>query len=96
MRDVEFFDADVVIFTGQRTGDTPPISTISAKIRAAAWLPTLVGSGVTLDNVGDILAIVDGVIVASALKVGGVWWNPVDQARVAAFMDKARAIRGDA
>ena len=41
----------------------------------------LVGSGVTPDNVGDILAVVDGVIVASALKVDGRWWNAVDPER---------------
>ena len=33
---------------------------------------------------------VDAVIVASSLKVGGVWWNPVDEARVRAFMQAAR------
>jgi predicted TIM-barrel enzyme len=60
------------------------------KIRAAGSLPTLVGSGVDSDNVGDILAIVDGVIVASALKVDGRWWNPVDRERAKLFVERAR------
>lgn len=53
-------------------------------------MPLLVGSGRTERNVAEILPIVDGVIVASSLKVGGVWWNPVDEAKVRAFMQAAR------
>ena len=89
VRDVEFFNADVVIFTGQRTGHAADLDYLR-KIRAAASLPTLVGSGVDSDNVGDILAIVDGVIVASALKVDGRWWNPVDRERAKLFVERAR------
>ena len=89
VRDVEFFNADVVIATGQRTGHAADLDYIRT-IRAAASLPTLVGSGVDPDNVGDILAIVDGVIVASALKVDGRWWNPVDAERARQFVERAR------
>ena len=95
VRDVEFFDADAIICTGQRTGDTAALEEIR-EMRAATSLPLLVGSGVTLDNISALLPLLDGVIVASALKQGGVWWNRVEEARVAAFVDKARAIRGDA
>ena len=91
-RDVEFFDADAVIATGQRTGDAATTDEIHA-IRSGSSLPLLVGSGVTIDNVEAILPLVDGVIVASALKRGGVWWNEVDKDRVAAFMRKAHEIR---
>ena len=89
VRDVEFFNADVVIATGQRTGHAADLEYLGA-IRAATSLPTLVGSGATPDNVGSILTVVDGVIVASALKVDGVWWNPVDPARAKAFVRRAR------
>lgn len=92
VRDVEFFDADAVICTGQRTGDAAPVEEIKT-MRAATSLPLLVGSGATLDNIAELLPLLDGVIVASALKQDGVWWNPVDQARVEAFMNKVRAIR---
>jgi len=71
-RDVEFFDADVVIATGQRTGDSATRDEIEA-IKGATDLPVVVGSGVTLDNVGWIVSICDGVIVASSLKRDGVW-----------------------
>lgn len=91
-RDVEFFDADVAIATGQRTGDSASMDELRA-IAAGTTLPTAVGSGVTPDNVGEILTVADAVIVASFLKRDGVWWNPVDPDRLAAFMDVARRAR---
>jgi uncharacterized protein len=84
VKDLVFFDADAVIATGQRTGHAADLSYIRM-IKEASGLPTLVGSGVTPENVGDILSIVDGVIVASSLKHDGVWWNAVDPTRVRRF-----------
>ncbi|MGO9757732.1 MAG: BtpA/SgcQ family protein [Roseiarcus sp.] len=92
VRDTEFFSADAVIATGQRTGHAADLD-YNRSICAATTLPTLVGSGVTPDNVADILAIVDGVIVASSLKVDGVWWNPVDPARAKAFVERVGRAR---
>jgi len=92
VRDVAFFHADAVIATGSRTGDAASASEIGT-IRAATHLPVLVGSGVTPANVAEILAKVDGVIVASWLKEGGVWWNPVAPARVRAFMEAVGRVR---
>lgn len=89
-RDLDFFEADAVIATGQRTGDSATLSEID-EIRAATALPLLVGSGVTPDNVCQILGRTQGVIVASTLKVDGVWWNPVELARVKHFMAVAQA-----
>jgi membrane complex biogenesis BtpA family protein len=92
-RDAEFFDADAVIATGQRTGDTATLDEVGA-VREATALPLLVGSGVNASNVGDLLGTADGVIVASSLKAGGVWWNPVDPTRVRPFMDAFDAAAG--
>lgn len=92
-RDVEFFDADVAIGTGQRTGDAASLDELRA-IAEGTSLPLAVGSGVTPDNVGDLFTVVDAVIVASWLKRDGVWWNPVDPDRMAVFMravERARA-----
>ena len=91
-RDVEFFDADAAIATGQRTGDSATMEELRA-IAAGTALPVLVGSGVTPDNVAEIFTVADAVIVASYLKHDGVWWNPVDPARLATFMAAARAGR---
>jgi uncharacterized protein len=90
VRDVEFFDADAIIATGQRTGDAASLDYLQ-QMRAATHLPLLVGSGCTRDNVSAILSVVDAVIVASSLKEGGVWWNPVDEAKVRDFMAAARS-----
>jgi membrane complex biogenesis BtpA family protein len=92
-RDLEFFDADAVIVTGQRTGDGADLDELAA-VREATRLPLLVGSGVTPESVGSVLEIADGVIVASALKEDGVWWNPVDEARVRGFMQAVDRARG--
>lgn len=93
-RDVEFFDADAAIATGQRTGDSAQVGELQA-IRDATELPLLVGSGVTKDNVGEILSIADGVIIASSLKEEGVWWTPVSEASVKTFMTAVRRLRGE-
>jgi uncharacterized protein len=90
VRDVEFFDADAIIATGQRTGDAASVDYLR-QMRAATRLPLLVGSGCAEDNVAQILAVADAVIVASSLKTGGVWWNPVEKGKVERFMRAARA-----
>ncbi len=92
-RDAEFFDADVAIATGQRTGDAASLYELRT-IAEGTSLPVLVGSGCNPDNVGDILANGDGVIVASYLKRDGVWWNAVDPERVAVFMEAVGRARG--
>lgn len=91
-RDLEWSLADVVIATGQRTGDAASENEINA-IRSATSLPLLVGSGVTPTNLAEVLSRADGVIVASALKVDGQWWNPVDRERTRSFGMLAAALR---
>jgi hypothetical protein len=90
--DVEFFDADVAIATGNRTGDAVPDTEIES-IRSGTHLPTIAGSGITLENADRLLPKLDGAIVGSSLKRGGVWWNEVQREKVAALMDRVAAIR---
>ena len=91
-RDLEWSGADVVIATGQRTGDAAAPEEIEA-VKAATVLPVLVGSGVTPENAAQILATAHGCIIASALKVDGAWWNPVDPERCQAFMAGIAGLR---
>ncbi|MCB5200485.1 BtpA/SgcQ family protein [Loktanella sp. TSTF-M6] len=93
-RDLAFFDVDAVIATGQRTGNSATMEEI-AEVADATDLPVLVGSGVTEGNISDILSIASAVIVASSLKEGGVWWNPVEAARVRSFVAAAAPALGD-
>lgn len=93
-RDLAFFDADCVIATGNRTGDAADTEEIRT-IGGATHLPVLVGSGVNEANILEILNLTSGVIVASSLKEGGVWWNPVDPSRVTSFVRRAEdGLRG--
>lgn len=91
-RDVEFYEADVAIATGNRTGDSVPDEEI-ASIRSGTRLPLLAGSGVTVENVQRILALTEGAIIGSSLKRDGVWWNEVSLERVQALVEEARKTR---
>jgi membrane complex biogenesis BtpA family protein len=94
-RDVEAFDADVLIATGQRTGDPTRIEEVEM-IQHAASSPVIVGSGLSAVNAYKLLRVADGAIVGSAMKVDGQWSNPVDRARVGEIMrevNRARSAR---
>jgi membrane complex biogenesis BtpA family protein len=86
--DAEFFDADVLIATGSRTGDAAALDEV-AGIKDNTGLPVLIGSGVTADNIGELLPACDGVIVASSVKDNGRWWGRVDQAKVRRLTEAA-------
>jgi hypothetical protein len=90
--DVEFFDADVAIATGQRTGDATPVSEINV-VRSGTTLPVIIGSGLNAENAGELMRAADGAIVGSSLKKDGVWWNEVDVARVRALVEEVDKIR---
>ncbi len=63
------------------------------EIGRATRLAVLVGSGVTLSNVGAILERAAGVIIGSSLKVDGTWWSAVDRQKVARFMQDVAVLR---
>lgn len=91
-RDTEFYDADVAIATGNRTGDTIPLNEIQG-IRSGTSLPVIGGSGITPDNASLLLPHLDGAIVGSSLKKGGHWAGPVDQAKVEKLVALSRDLR---
>lgn len=93
-RDVEAFGADALIATGSRTGDSTRVREV-VEIKEGTGKPVLVGSGMTRDNARELLQVADGAIVGSALKHGGVWWNPVDETRVAKLMQEVERVRQD-
>ena len=91
-RDVEFYDADVAIATGNRTGDSVPPSEIDA-VRSGTGLSIIAGSGLTSENAKTVLAALDGAIVGSSLKREGVWWNEVEVSRVQALVNEVQQLR---
>ncbi|WP_328331513.1 MULTISPECIES: BtpA/SgcQ family protein [unclassified Streptomyces] len=82
--DAEFFDADVLIATGGRTGDEAAESEVRG-IMDATRLPVIIGSGMNEDNAERLLSLCHGAIVASSLKENGRWWGRVDRTKVRAF-----------
>lgn len=91
-RDNIFFDADVLIATGNRTGDATRIEELRG-ICESTDLPVIVGSGLTPENADEILKFASGAIVGSYLKEDGVWWNPVSVERTKRLMDVVNKYR---
>lgn len=91
-RDNIFFDADILIATGNRTGDETSLDELIG-ICKTTDLPVIVGSGITADNAEKILTHASGAVVGSWLKEDGVWWNPVDIDRVKRLMDIVNKLR---
>ena len=71
----DFCGADGVIITGASTGLPPTPDRLSAEVQPI--LPTLIGSGVTPENVVAFVGLAQGVIVGSYLKTGGHWRGDV-------------------
>ncbi len=91
-RDVEFFDADIAIATGNRTGDATPVEEIQ-KIKAGTDLPVIIGSGLSAENSGKLMQEADGAIVGSSLKSNGKWWGNVEVERVKELVARVENIR---
>lgn len=90
--DTEAFDADVLIVTGQRTGDPTPVTEVQ-DVASVASRPILVGSGLNEGNAVDLLSVADGAIVGSAMKENGVWWERVSVDRTRAIVAAVRPLR---
>ena len=74
----------------------PDLSTVQqAKAAVGGQVPMLLNTGARKENIRPYLGAADGVIVGSSLKVDGKTWNPVDPARVKAFMEEVRDVRKD-
>jgi len=89
---VERGKADAVIVSGRRTG-TPPSLEELREVKNAVRAPVIIGSGLNLDNVKDLLIAADGAIVGSYFKEDGDISKPVDANRVLKFMEAVRKIR---
>lgn len=85
---------DALLVSGAITGEAARMEDLEAVKRAVPDLPVLANTGVKHATVAEVLRIADGCIVGSALKEGGVTWNPVDPLRAQDFMARARKARG--
>lgn len=90
--DAEYYDADVIIVTGTKTGSSAPLEKIKA-VRAGTSLPVITGSGLCAENADDIMPLVDGAIVGTSLKENDAWWGRVEVDRVKELVDKVNKFR---
>jgi hypothetical protein len=84
---------DAVLVSGQITGEAARMEDLEGVKNALPDTPVLANTGVKHDTVADVLAIGNGCVVGSALKVDGHTWNAVDPDRAKDFMDRARKAR---
>jgi len=82
--------ADGVIVSGWATGSPPPQEELALAKAAAGQAPVLIGSGASVDNIGDLMQVADGVIVSSSLKRRGLIEQPIDPSRVRQFVGAMR------
>jgi membrane complex biogenesis BtpA family protein len=90
--DAEWFDADVLIASGTRTG-SPTEPREVEEVRDGTNLPVIVGSGLSAEQVPSLFGVADGAIVGQWLKHDGRWWNAVDPRRVEKLMNAVSTVR---
>lgn len=89
---VERAGADAVIISGSGTGARADLDRVQ-RAAEVSTVPVLIGSGVTADNLQDYVDHVDGVIVGTALKVGGDVHTPVDAERVRRMVERWQELK---
>ena len=85
--------ADALIVSGQGTGMAADRADLERVRAACPDARILLGSGVTVQNVGEYLDLADGFIVGTSMKTGGRISNPVDLERVAALRKESQRRR---
>ena len=86
--------ADAILVSGPMAGAEPSVDAVrDAKRGWGDETPVFANTGVKSTNVREFLAVADGVIVGSDLKVDGGTWNPLEPERARRFMAEVRAAR---
>ncbi len=84
---------DAILVSGPITGEAAPLEALESVKAALPDTPVMANTGVRHETVADVLAIADGCIVGSALKIDGDTWNAIDPERARDFMARAGAAR---
>ena len=85
--------ADAILVSGPITGQPSDASDLKRVADAITDVPVLANTGVTVDNVTEVMAVADGCVIGTHLKVDGDTWNPVDGDRVKRFMEVVDGLR---
>lgn len=86
---IERGKANALIVTGLKSGEQPPLGLLKT-VKRYSSVPVLAGSGVTIENVGKMLSICDGVIIGSYIKREGKAGNNLDIERAKKFINKVK------
>lgn len=85
--------ADAILVSGPMAGAEPSLDSVREAKRGCGDTPVFANTGVKSTNVAAFLAVADGVVVGSDLKVEGGTWNPVDPERAERFMAEVKQAR---
>ena len=88
-----YLGVDALLISGPAAGVDASMSDLR-EAKQAVDIPVLANTGVKHETIEDVLAVADGAIVGTSLKVDGYTWNPVDPERVLDMMRRVREVRG--
>ena len=94
-RQAELFMADGLVVTGRFTGESADVRDLQA-VRDATSLPILIGSGMTPENVRDLVPLADAFIVGSTFRTGGRYLGELEPGRLQRFTEAFNAARSQA
>lgn len=92
--DIETSLGDALIITGLKTG-TPPCREDIKRIRKVVNIPLIIGSGLSMENLQQLLPSSDGAVVGSYFKKDNCLSSTVDIDKVKSLMDEVRKLRDD-
>lgn len=93
VRGAAYMGADALLISGPAAGVAVELDHVREAKHATPDLPVLANTGVRHDNVEAVLAVADGLVVGTSLKVGGSTWNRVDPDRARRMVDLVRSAR---
>ena len=88
-----FLGVDAILISGPAAGVPFSMGDLSAAKAAVPGTPVFANTGVKAERLAEILAVADGVIVGTSLKIDGVTWNPADPGRARHLVEVARQVR---
>jgi membrane complex biogenesis BtpA family protein len=84
--------ADVLCVSGGLAGTAAPIEELKEVVEVAPDIPLVAGTGINEDNLEEFLAICDGIIIATSVKLDQKLENMIDPVRAKRFMNKVREL----
>lgn len=92
-RGAAYLGVDALLISGPQAGVGAELTDVKEAKAAVPDVPVLANTGVTPHTVEEVLAVADGCIVGTSLKVDGSTWNPVDPERARLMVEIVRGVR---